>query len=159
MQCKERLEAYLQEHQVPYHIQQHTQAFSAQKIAESEHVSGKNVAKTVIVFADNKMIALVLPASFRADLDKIRSALGAQEVRLAHEAEFASAFPDCAVGTMPPFGNLYGLPVYVDKTLAEDDNIIFPIGTYTETMSVEYADFERLVRPQIVTFARTRSTA
>ncbi len=159
MQCKERLEAYLREHQVPFQVQQHTQSFTAQRIAESEHIPGKMVAKTVIVVADNKQIMFVLPASYRVDLDKVQAVLRAKEVRLAHEAEFVSAFPDCAVGTMPPFGNLYGLPVYVEKHLTEDETIVFPVGTYTETMSLKYADFERLVHPWVTVFAYTRAVA
>ncbi len=90
MQCKERLEAYLREHQVPFQLQHHAQAFSAQKIAESEHIPGKMVAKTIIARADDTMISLVLPASHRADLNKVQTALGAREMRLAHEAEFAA---------------------------------------------------------------------
>ena len=159
MQCKERLEAYLREQQVPFQVQEHAQSFSAQKIAESEQIPGKMVAKTVIVVADNRKIMFVLPASYRVDFDKIQAILGAKEVRLAHEAEFVSTFPDCAVGTMPPFGNLYGLPVYVEKRLTEDESIVFPVGTYTETMSLRYADFERLVQPQVTVFAYTHALA
>ena len=154
MQCRERLEAYLREHQVPFQIQHHAQTFGAQKIAESEHIPGKMVAKTVIVLADNNMIALILPASQRADLDKARTALGAKELRLAQEAEFAATFPDCEVGTMPPFCNLYGIPVYVEQGLTELETMIFPVGTYTDTMSLKYADFERLVHPKVMAFAR-----
>jgi Ala-tRNA(Pro) deacylase len=159
MQCKERLEAYLREHQVPFQIQKHARTFSAQKIAESEHIPGKMVAKTVIAWADNQMIALVLPASYRADLNKVGNLLGTKEIRLAHEAEFAATFPDCAVGTMPPFGNLYGIPVYVEKRLAELEKMVFPAGTYTETMSLRYADFERLVHPRVIAFAHIPSVA
>jgi len=155
MQCRERLEVYLREHQVPFQLQHHAQAFSAQKIAESEHIPGKMVAKTVIVLADNNMVALVLPASYRADLNKIQAALGAREIRLALETEFVAAFPDCEVGTMPPFGNLYGIPVYAEKRLTEEETMVFPIGTYTDTMSLRYVDFERLVHPRVMTFART----
>ncbi len=157
MQCKERLEAYLREHQVPFQVQQHARTFSAQKIAESEHIPGKMVAKTVIAWADNQMIALVLPASYRADLNKIGDLLGAKEIRLAHEAEFAATFPDCAVGTMPPFGNLYGISVYVEQRLAEQETMVFPVGTYTETMRLSYADFARLVHPRVMAFAHIPS--
>lgn len=157
MKCKERLEAYLREHQVPFQIQQHAQSFSAQRIAESEHIPSKMMAKTVIVVADHQLFALVLPASFWVDLDKIQEILRAKEIRLAHEAEFANTFPDCEVGTMPPFGNLYGIPVYLDKRLTEEETIVFPVGTSTETMSLKFADFERLVQPRMETFARTRS--
>ncbi len=159
MQCKERLEAYLREHQAPFQLQHHAHAFGAQKIAESEHIPGKIVAKTVIALADNDMIALVLPASHRADLNKVRTALGVKEIRLAHEGEFAATFPDCEVGTMPPFVNLYGIQAYVDKSLAEQETIVFPVGTYTDTMSLKYADFERLVHPKVMTFAQAISLA
>ena len=67
--------------------------------------------------------------------------------------EFEDSFPDCEVGAMPPFGNLYGVPVYVEKTLAEDETMVFRSGTHTETMSVSYSDFERLVEPTVAQFA------
>ncbi len=153
MKCRERLEVYLREHQVPFQLQHHTQAFSAQKIAGSEHIPGKMVAKTVIVLADDHMVALVLPATYLVDLKKIQTALGAREIRLAHEVEFVATFSDCEVGTMPPFGNLYGIPVYVEQRLTEGETMVFPVGTYTETMSLKYADFERLVHPKVVAFA------
>lgn len=157
MQCKERLEAYLREHKVPFQLQHHPEAFSAQRIAESEHIPGKMVAKTVIVLADNQMTALVLPASHRADLNKVQAVLGASEIRLAHEQEFANVFPDCEVGTMPPFGNLYGVPVYAEKSLSEEETMVFPVGTYTDTISLKYADFARLVQPKVIEFARTQA--
>ncbi len=159
MQCKERLEAYLREHQVPFQVQHHARTFRAQEIAESEHIPSKMVAKTVIVLADDRMIALVLSAAERADLDQVRTALGAREVRQAHEREFAATFPDCEVGTMPPFGNLYSIPTYVEKHLAEQEMMVFPVGTYTDTMSLRYADFERLVQPKVMAFAQAGSLA
>ena len=155
MQCQERLEAYLREHQVPFQLQQHAHTWSAQRTAEVEHISSKTVAKTVIVLADRQMFALVLPASLQVDLDRIGAILRAKEIRLAHEAEIARLFPDCEVGAVPPFGNLYGLPVYVDRHLAEQETIVFPAGTHTETMSLPYADFARLVEPRTVSFARS----
>lgn len=159
MQCKERLESYLREHQVPFQLQHHARTFSAQKIAESEHIPSKMVAKTMIVLVDNSMIALVLSASDRVDLNQVQTALGAKEIRQAYEKEFAATFPDCEVGTMPPFGNLYGISVYVEKHLAEQEMMVFPVGTYTETMSLKYADFERLVQPKVIAFAQAASLA
>ncbi len=155
MKCKERLETYLRKHQVPYQLQHHTQAFSAQKIAEREHIPGKMVAKPVIVMADGKLIELVLPATYQVDFNKLQSILGARDLRLADESEFVNVFPDCEVGAMPPFGNHYGIAVYVDKHLTEDESIVFPIGTHTDTMSLKYADFERLVHPRVVECAWT----
>jgi Ala-tRNA(Pro) deacylase len=159
MPCKERLEAYLRENQVPFQEQQHSRAFSAQRIAECEHVSSKQVARVVIASADGKMISLVLPASSHVDLELMRTLLGVQSIRLAHEEEFAPAFPDCEVGAMPPFGNLYNIPVYVDRSLASEETIIFPAGTYTDTISLKYADFERLAHPEVMAFARPLTMA
>ena len=153
MRCQEQLEQYLRTHQISYQIQHHPVSFTAQQIAGSEHISGKKVAKSVVVFADNNMVLLVLPAAFRVDLDKAQARLGVQEVRLAHEGEFQAAFPGCDVGAMPPFGNLYGIPVYVEESLTKQETIVFPIGTHTETMSLKYADFERLVQPTVTEFA------
>ena len=152
MQCKDRLVEFLHEHQIPFQVQQHPIAFRAQDIAFREHIPGKMVAKEVIVFADGKMVMLALPASYRVDFSRATQALGAKEVHLADEAELSAAFPDCDVGAMPPFGNLYHLPVYVDKSLAEDETIVFPVGTHTESMSLKYSDFERLVTPTIAEF-------
>ena len=105
------------------------------------------------------MIALVLSAADRVDLNQVRNALGAKEIYQAQEREFADTFPNCEVGTMPPFGNLYGIPVYVEKHLAAQETMVFPVGTYTDTMSLKYADFERLVQPKVITFAQAESLA
>jgi len=153
MNCKERLDAYLRENKVPFQVIHHPLAYTAQEVAAAEHVPGKMLAKVVMVFADGKLVMLALPAPHRVDLNKAAAALGAKEVRLAHEEEFVAAFPDCEVGAMPPFGNLYDLPVYMDKALAEDDTIIFQAGTHTDTVSLKYADFERLVKPRVGDFA------
>ena len=156
MQGKERLETYLRESKVPFQTQHHPQAFTAQEIAASEHVPGKMLAKVVMVMSDGRLVMLALPAPDHVDLAKANATLGAKETRLAEEGEFANAFPDCEVGAMPPFGNLYDLPIYVDKSLAEDETIVFNAGTHTDTLSLKYADFERLVKPTIADLAVTR---
>lgn len=153
MQCRERLETYLRENRVSFEVQHHPPAFTAQEVAANEHIPGKTLAKVVIVFADQKLVLLALPAPYRVDLEKVRTLLGANAVRLAKEEEFAAVFPDCEVGAMPPFGNLYGLPVYVDRTLTEDETIVIQAGTHTDTISLKYADFERLVRPTVADLA------
>jgi Ala-tRNA(Pro) deacylase len=153
--CKDRLEAYLREKQVPFEVRHHPRAITAQEVAASEHVPGKMLAKTVMVLADGKMVMLALPAPYQVDMDKAGKVLGV-EVRLAHEEEFESTFPDCEVGAMPPFGNLYEVPVYVEAALAEDETIVFRAGTHTDTMSISYADFERLVEPTIAEFAASK---
>jgi Ala-tRNA(Pro) deacylase len=145
--------SYLSEHDVPYETQQHPEAFTAQQIAESEHVPGRFVAKAVVVVADGQKALLVLPAPHHVNLARATHALGAADVRLAHEDEFAANFPDCELGAIPPFGNLYGLPVYVDRSLTADDHIVFPAGSHTTTLTVDYADFARLVEPVVLDFA------
>jgi Ala-tRNA(Pro) deacylase len=153
MECRDRLENYLRENRVPFEEQRHPRAVSAQEVAASEHLPGRMLAKTVMVLADGEMLMLTLPAPYQVDLEKAAAALGVDEARLAEEEEFADTFLDCEVGAMPPFGNLYGVPVYVEKTLAEDETIVFRSGTHTETMSVSYSDFERLVEPTVAQFA------
>ena len=155
MDCKDRLEAYLREKQVPFDVRHHPRAITAQEVAASEHVPGKMLAKTVMVLAGGKMVMLALPAPYQVDVDKAGKVLGG-EVRLAKEEEFENTFPDCEVGAMPPFGNLYEVPVYVEAALAEDETIVFRAGTHTDTMSLSYADFERLVEPTIAGFAASR---
>ena len=153
MECRDRLENYLRENQVPFEEQHHPRVVSAQEVAASEHVPGRMLAKTVMVLADGEMVMLALPAPYQVDLEKAAVALGVDEARLAEEPEFEDSFPDCEVGAMPPFGNLYSVPVYVEKTLAEDETMVFRSGTHTETMSVSYSDFERLVEPTVAQFA------
>jgi Ala-tRNA(Pro) deacylase len=153
MTCKDRLETYLRTNQVPFQVQHHPLAYTAQELAASEHIPGKQVAKVVMVLADGKPAMLAVPATHRVDLAGAGAVLGATEVRLAQEAEFAAAFPDCEVGAMPPFGNLYDLPVYVDQALAEDETIVFAAGTHTDTINLAYADFARLVQPVVGSFA------
>jgi Ala-tRNA(Pro) deacylase len=149
MTCLDRLEGYLRENQVPFQMQHHYRAFTAQQVASSEHISGKMVAKVVMAWADAKLVMLVLPASHQVDLGKAASSLGGRAVYLATERDFAAVFPDCELGAQPPFGNLYGLPVYVDRALAEDDVIVFQAGTHTETISLRYEDYARLVAPVV----------
>lgn len=153
MTCQEQLEQYLREHEAGYQIQHHPQAYTAQQIAQCEHISGKRVAKSVVVTADNRRVLLVLPASERIDFNKVRNLLKAQNVQLSGEEELRQLFANCEVGATPPFGNLYTLPTYVEQSLARQASIVFPIGAHTETMSLAYADFERLARPIIAEFA------
>ena len=154
MNCKRRLEEYLRENEAPYQTQHHPRAITAQEVAATEHVAGRMFVKTVMVTTDGgEMCMLALPAPYHVDPKKAAAALGAREARLAEEGSFAETFPDCEVGAMPPFGNLYGVLVYVDETLAEDETIVFRAGTHTDTMSVAYADFERLVEPTVANFA------
>jgi Ala-tRNA(Pro) deacylase len=153
MKCKERMEQYLRENGVPFEAMSHAEAFTMQGVAAALHVSGHQVAKVVIVKADGDMAMLVVPAPFRLDLPKVRALLGAKKVSLAAEEDFAGLFPDCEVGAMPPFGNLYDVPVYVDEALTEEAHIVFRVGTHRDTIKIAYADFARLAQPTVGRFA------
>ncbi len=154
MKCKERLAAYLKEHGVAFKTMTHPTAYTAQEVAATQGVSGKQVAKVVVVKADEKPAMLVLQASALVDFAKAKKALGAKGVRLAKEGEFADLFPDCEVGSMPPFGNLYDLPVYVDEGLSSMPDIVFEAGSHTDTFKVKYADYALLVKPQVASFSK-----
>ncbi len=153
MGCKEELDAYLRENKVPFQLQHHAVAYTAQEVAAAEHVPGRMLAKVVMVMGEGKLAMFVLPAPARVDLEKVAAILGAKEARLAREEEFADRFAGCEVGAMPPFGGLYDLPVYADKSLAEDETIVFEAGTHTDTMSMKYGDYERLANPNVAEFA------
>jgi Ala-tRNA(Pro) deacylase len=153
--CKTRLEEFFRENGVGYELEHHQIAYTARAVAASEHVSSRRVAKTVIVVADGHLAMVVVPASHDLNIRDLPKALGAVHVRLADESEFGPAFPDCEIGAMPPFGNLYGLPVYVDRALSEYETIRFEAGTYTDTMCIRFAHFVQLVNPVMVSIART----
>jgi len=148
-----RLREFLDRNKVPYKVVEHRQAFTAQEVAEVEHVPGMELAKVVILRSGADFVMAVLPAPYRVDLDRATSALGKKDLRLATEAEFKGLFPQCEPGAMPPFGNLFDLPVYVDQTLTRDEQIVFNAGTHTQTVKMKYADFARLVRPTVASFA------
>jgi Ala-tRNA(Pro) deacylase len=154
-----RLRNFLESQKVRYVHETHRTAYTAQELAQEEHVPGKMVAKTVVVKLDDAFALAVMPATARADFARLKSALGAREVRLATELEFTGLFPDCEVGAMPPFGNLYGVPVYVDAALTQDEEIIFNAGTHQDTIRMRYADFEHLARPKTFAFALARAAA
>jgi Ala-tRNA(Pro) deacylase len=147
--CRERLESYLREAGVPFEVLRHRQAYTMPEVAAALHVSGHQVAKVVIVEADGKIAMLVLPSPERLRLPQVRQLLGAKNIQLARESEFAVLFPDCATGAMPPFGHLYDIPVYVDHALAEQDEIVFRVGTHRHTMRMAYADYARLAKPVV----------
>ena len=150
-----KLKELLEREKVRYVSIAHSTAYTAQEIAASAHISGKEIAKTVMVKLDGKMAMAVLPATARVELDLLRRKAGAAKVALAEEEEFERLFPQCQTGAMPPFGNLYGMEVFVDRGLAEDEEIAFNAGSHAELIRMAYRDFERLVRPQLVDFAAT----
>ncbi len=145
-----KLKAFLDSHKIKYVTCAHSQAFTAQEIAAKAHIPGKEMAKTVMVKIDDDMAMVVLPATDDVDLWLLRAATGSEHVKLANEREFKNLFPDCEIGAMPPFGNLYDMPVYVAASLAEDEEIAFNAGTHTELIKLSYHDFERLVKPKVL---------
>jgi len=153
MECRERLEQYLSENGVPFKVMAHDLAYTMQEVAATLHISGKQMAKVVMVKADDALAMFAIPAASRLNLAQVREALGTEKARLAKESEFAGTFPDCAPGAMPPFGNLYDVPVYVDRELAQREEIVFRVGTHEDTMKVAYADFARLAQPIVGAFA------
>jgi Ala-tRNA(Pro) deacylase len=146
----QKLKEFLDSEKVKYVSIGHSVAYTAQEIAASAHIPGQELAKTVVVKLDGEMVLAVLPATARVDLELLRKASGAKSAELARENEFAGIFPGCELGAMPPFGNLYGLEVFVAQRLAEDDYIAFNAGTHTELIQMSYADFERLARPRVL---------
>jgi Ala-tRNA(Pro) deacylase len=150
-----KLKEFLDRYHTKYVCISHSPAYTAQEIAASVHIPGQEVAKTVIVKLDGELAMAVLPASSRLDLSLLKEASGARQVGLASEPEFKNLFPDCEIGAMPPFGNLYGLSVYVAEDLTDDAEIAFNAGTHSELIRMAYSDFERLVEPAVVRVSAT----
>jgi Ala-tRNA(Pro) deacylase len=148
----QELRAFLDRNQVKYLTISHSPAHTAQEIAQAAHVPGKEMAKTVMVKIDGEMAMVVLPATMKVDFARLLEATGAQTVELANEREFAGLFPGCAVGTMPPFGNLYGVRTFVAEELTEDEEIAFNAGSPTEVITLAYRDYARLVQPHVLPF-------
>jgi Ala-tRNA(Pro) deacylase len=151
-----KVKDFLDANAVKYVVISHSKAYTAQGIAAVSHISGKELAKTVIVKLDGALAMAVLPASYQVDLPALKRATGVQTAELASEREFKQHFPDCETGAMPPFGNLYGIPVYVDETLTEDKEIAFNAGSHYELIRMAYLDFERLVGPEVMSFSSAR---
>lgn len=145
-----QLKDFLETHKVKYHSTTHSPAFTCQEIAAVAHISGKEMAKTVIVKTDGHLAMVVLPASNQVNFSKLKEALGTKTVDLASESEFKDKFSGCEVGAMPPFGNLYDMPVFVASELSKQDHIAFNAGSHSELVDMSYMDFERLVHPKVV---------
>ena len=144
-----KLKSYLDDNNIKYVSIIHSQAYTAQETAQSAHIPGKEMAKTVIVKSGDDLVMLVLPASEKVDLDLVKGATRSDSVQLASEQDFKDLFPNCETGAMPPFGNLYGMPVYVEESLSRNKNIAFNAGSHTELIKLTYKDFNRLVKPKV----------
>jgi Ala-tRNA(Pro) deacylase len=152
----EKLREFLDANKAKYELVSHAKAYTAQAIASHAHVPVQQLAKTVIVKIDGNLAMAVLPGFSNVDTGAIQAELGAQSVRVATEFEFKDRFPDCEVGAMPPFGNLYDMPVLVDENLAGNSEIAFNAGSHTELMRLSYQDFVTLVRPRLIRFSTLR---
>jgi len=149
-----KLFSFLDEKKVRYVTIKHSQAFTAQEIAATAHVPGNVFTKTVMIKVDGKMCMAVLPGAYKINFEQLKKALGKDNVRLAYEQEFMNKFPDCEVGAMPPFGNLYGLDVFVAESLTKDEEIAFNACSHTEIVKMKYKDFVTLVNPKILKFSK-----
>jgi Ala-tRNA(Pro) deacylase len=145
-----RLHRLLDANHVDYQTIFHPRTCSAQETAAVVHVPGRDLAKTVIVDVDGKLAMVVQNASSMVPLGRVKAATGARDVHLANEQDFRDLFPDCELGAMPPFGNLYGMDVFVTESLAKDEEIAFNAGSHTELIKLRYGDFARLVHPTVV---------
>ena len=148
-----KLQEFLDSNNVKYVTVTHSTAYTAQEIAALTHTKGRDLAKTVIMKTDDALVMAVLPASYQIDLQALKEATGAKAIGLAGEATFRSHFPGCETGAMPPFGNLFEMPVYVDESLTKEKEIAFSAGSHNEVMRLSYADFARLVSPRVLHFA------
>ena len=147
------LTKFLDDNKVKYVTIRHSIAYTAQQIAESAHIPGNEMAKTVMVRLDDRMAMAVLRAPDKVDLDLLRGVAGASKAELASEVQFQGLFPSVELGAMPPFGNLYDMPVYVEESLSRDEHIAFNAGSHSELIQLAYSDFARLVEPDVASFA------
>jgi len=157
MAIVKRLKDNLDEGKIPYEVYNHALAYTAQEIAAKQHVSGNELAKVVMLEADDQLVMGVIRGNDKVDLHTVEDSLGVRRVRLATEAEFIARFPECEIGAMPPFGNLFGVKVFVDPALEKDEYIFFNAGNHVQTVRLKYKDFARLAQPAVVRLAGERS--
>jgi Ala-tRNA(Pro) deacylase len=156
MPILKRLKELLDQARIPYEVVNHRAAFTAEGVAVSQHIPWQEMAKVVIVRADGSPIMAVGPANRMISLKRLKAALGAKKIDLTGESELAALFPECDLGGMPPFGNLFGLPVYVDTSLEKDETIFFNAGNHQQTVKMRYADFKKLVKPVVMPLSHER---
>lgn len=148
--CGEKVIAYLREHNIKYKSIFHRPAFTAQHTAEVSHISGKLFAKPVLIKVDGRIKMIVVPANYKINFKSLKESFSALDVELVSESEMSEIFSDCEVGAIPPFGNLYGMHVFVSNELAEDSEIYFNAGTHTDLIKMFYKDYEELIHPSVI---------
>lgn len=149
-----KLKKLLEEEKVPFEVMTHAEVYTAQETAADLHVPGSQLAKVVIAKANGSLVMLVLPAQYNIDFGKLKVILGVKKVALAREEDFSGLFPDCDTGAMPPFGNLYGIPVLIDDHLQSQNKITFNACTHHEAVQISFSDYQRLVKPQFAAFGK-----
>ena len=153
MALNDRLKHFLAQQKIEYDTLPHREVFTAQEVAATTHVPGQQLAKVVLVREDGKgYLMVVLPAACRLDVSALTAVSGKRKLSLAGEDEVGRVFPDCEVGAMPPFGNLYDLPVYVDACFPREKELYFQAGNHHEVVRMGYGEYERLVRPVVGEF-------
>jgi len=159
MPILKKLKQVLDEANVSYEVYNHSLAYTAQEVATAQHLSAKEVAKVVVLKVDGNLVMGVIAANHKVNLSTVKASLGAKDVRLASEDEFSSCFPECEIGAMPPFGNLFGLPVFVDPALEKDEYIYFNAGNHLQTVRLKYQEFARLVKPRTARLVEEKKIA
>ena len=157
MSISSQLKEYLDNQGVEYSVKAHEPAYTALEVAAARHVPGKELAKSVILKADDRLIMAVLPASYVVNVRILKDEIGCDSLRLASEEEFRDRFPTCELGAMPPFGNIFGVEVYCDNLIESDEEIEFNAGTHTDTVRLRSEDFKKLVNPHISNFRERRT--
>ncbi|MBZ5575196.1 MAG: YbaK/EbsC family protein [Acidobacteriia bacterium] len=154
MPLAEQLQRFLDSHQAKYAISSHHTAFTAREVAAVEHLPAREVAKVVVVFGDGKYHMILIPANRLVDFQEVRHTLGLSQARLATEEELGKLFPDCELGAMPPIGALYGLPLYLDSSLLDEEMIAFNAGTHRDVIHMRTEAFREMTQPAVVSLAR-----
>ena len=156
MSIPKRIRMYLDSQNVPFEWLKHPEAFTAQEVAHALHLSGKRLAKTVVVQADSRMAMVLLPASHRLIMSELKGVLEAREVYLVSEEQLAATFPGCDLGAIPPLGDLFGMDVWVDRTIADQEEVVFNAGSHVDAVRMKYHDFAALSKPRIGRFSEIR---
>lgn len=153
MAIPQRIRDYLDSQDVPCEPLHHSQAFTGQEVAHSLHLSGKRLAKTLVLNGDGKLLMAVIPASFRLNLQDLRAAVEVSHLEMLPESELAKLFPDCDLGAIPPLGRLYGIEVWVDRTISDGEEVVFCAGTHEDCLRMKYSDFAKLAKPRLGRFS------
>jgi len=150
---------FLDSQNVSYEELHHQPAFTGQEVAHTLHVSGKKCAKTVILEGDGRLAMAVLPASNRLNLHDLQAAMEVARLEMLAESALSKLFPDCEAGAIPPLGSLYGMEVWVDRTISDSEHIVFCAGTHEDCVRMKYADFSKLAKPRVSRFSQVWAMA